>query len=194
MLVKPKLTRKQQIEKKATELFQQNGYAATSMRDLARFIGIEAASLYSHIKSKEEILQSICFRLAEEFFEAMQSVEEEGLKPDEQIRRAIVAHVQVITDNPSASAVFFSEWRHLSEPFMSDFLAMRDQYEGRIQQILEEGIATEMFKPMDTKFTVLALLSSINWIPSWYQPDGKLGPEDIARNVTNVFIDGLKVR
>jgi AcrR family transcriptional regulator len=150
--------------------------------------------LYSHIKSKEEILQSICFRLAEEFFEAMQSVEEEGLKPDEQIRRAIVAHVQVITDNPSASAVFFSEWRHLSEPFMSDFLAMRDQYEGRIQQILEEGIATEMFKPMDTKFTVLALLSSINWIPSWYQPDGKLGPEDIARNVTNVFIDGLKVR
>jgi hypothetical protein len=47
---------------------------------------------------------------------------------------------------------------------------------------------------MDAKFTVLALLSSINWMPSWYKPEGKLSPEEIAENVTDVFINGLKIR
>lgn len=71
---------------------------------------------------------------------------------------------------------------------------MRNNYENKFIQILIDGYKEGVFKKMDAKFTVLALLSSINWMPSWYKPEGKLTPEEIAENVTDVFINGLKIR
>ncbi len=194
MISKPKVNRKQQIIEKATQLFQKQGYAATSMRDLASYIGIEAASLYSHIKSKEEILQTICFQMANDFFQSLEKIELEKLSADEKLKKAVISHVIVLTKDSAASAVFFSEWRHLSELYLQDFLAMRNNYENKFIQILIDGHKEGVFKKMDAKFTVLALLSSINWMPSWYKPEGKLSPEEIAENVTDVFINGLKIR
>jgi len=194
MITKSKVNRKQQIIDKATELFQKQGYSATSMRDLAGYIGIEAASLYSHIKSKEEILQTICFQMANDFFNSLEEIELEKLSADEKLKKAVRSHVIVLTKDSAASAVFFSEWRHLSQNYLTDFLSMRNNYENKFIQILIDGYKEGIFKKMDAKFTVLALLSSINWMPSWYKPEGKLSPEEIAENVTDVFINGLKIR
>ena len=68
------LSRKEQVIRSAAELFKEKGYAASSMRDLAQKLGIEAASLYSHIKSKEEILQTLCFDMAADFRNKIEDV------------------------------------------------------------------------------------------------------------------------
>lgn len=194
MLVEKKIARKKQIEQQATALFHQKGYAASSMRDLAGLLGIEAASIYSHVKSKEEILQRICFRMAKEFFESLEAIEQEAYNAVEKLEKAIVAHVEVITKDPSASAVFFSEWRHLSEPHLSEFLEMRERYEDKFRQYVREGMQDEVFETVDERFTVLTLLSSINYIPGWFNPDGKLQPDEIGHKIARLFIKGLEKR
>ena len=93
------LSRKEQIEQTATALFRKRGFSATSMRDLANELGIEAASIYSHIRSKEEILQRVCFRMANEFFEAIDKVDEPDASASKRLQAAITAHVQVLTKN-----------------------------------------------------------------------------------------------
>jgi len=192
MEITVKKSRKEQIEEKATALFQERGYAATSMRDLAQVLGIEAASLYSHIKSKEEILQKICFRMAEEFFNAWEEVEEVNTSMAEKMAKAMTAHVKVITKDTGASAVFFNEWRHLSEPSLSRFLAMRDDYEGRFMAIIRDGVAAGEFSQVDEKFTMLTLLSSLNWTHNWYKPSGNLSPEEVGTRLANLLLNGLK--
>ena len=187
-----KKSRKEQIAEKATALFQERGYAATSMRDLAQVLGIEAASLYSHIKSKEEILQKICFRMAEEFFNAWNEVELENQSFADKMEKAMVAHVKVITKDTAASAVFFNEWRHLSEPHLSEFLDMRNDYEGRFISIIKEGIAAGEFSPVDEKFTMLTVLSSLNWTHNWYKPSGNLSPEEVGQRLAALLLNGLK--
>jgi len=187
-----KKSRKAQIEEKATRLFREKGYATTSMRDLAQVLGIEAASLYSHIKSKEEILQKVCFRMADEFFDAWKAVELANSSYAQQMEKAALAHVKVITANTDASAVFFNEWRHLSEPYLSDFLKMRDDYEGRFIGIIEKGIAAGEFQSVDAKFMMLAILSSLNWTHTWYKPEGTLSPEEVAKKLSNMILNGLK--
>jgi len=184
--------RKQQIEEKATQLFQEKGYTATSMRDLAQVLGIEAASLYSHIKSKEEILQKTCFLMAEEFFTAWSKVENENNSMAAKMRKAMIVHVQVVTKNTAASAVFFNEWRHLSEPYLGDFLAMREDYEGRFMQIILDGMSSGEFKKVDKKFMMLTILSSLNWTHNWYKENGNLSPEEIGERLANLLLNGLK--
>lgn len=187
-----KKSRKEQIEEKATALFQERGYAATSMRDLAQVLGIEAASLYSHIRSKEEILQKICFRMAEEFFNAWNEVELENRSQADKMEKAMIAHVQVITKDTASSAVFFNEWRHLSEPSLSDFLNMRADYEGRFINIIKDGIASGEFAEVDEKFTMLTILSSLNWTHNWFKPSGNLSPEEAGKRLAALLLNGLK--
>ena len=192
MIKEKKASRKQEIARRATELFMQKGYAATSMRDLANALGIEAASLYSHIKSKEEILRNICFRMADEFFEAMTTVNVQGLTAAEKLKRATVAHLSVITKDTPASAVFFHEWRHLSQPYLDEFLQMRTDYEQRFIDIITEGIDSGEFRPIDNKFGMLYALSSINWVHHWYKPDGKMSIDEVSNELASLLIAGLK--
>lgn len=186
-----KLSRKDQIEAVATALFKSRGFAATSMRDLAYEVGIEAASLYAHVRSKEELLQSICFKMAQDFFEVLEQLEHQPFSFAQRLREIITAHVAIITRNVAASVVFQQEWRHLSEPYLTHFLALRDQYEQRIRDIVYQGMGRGEFVSADARFVTRTLLSSLNWIPQWYQPDGELTPDAIARNIADLFLQGL---
>jgi|688.fasta_scaffold1177010_1 AcrR family transcriptional regulator len=183
--------RKTQIAEKATLLFKERGYAATSMRDLAAAIGIEAASLYSHLRSKEELLQRICFGMAEAFFTARDQVNSLQLPAPIKLRLAIEKHVEVVTNDVNASAVFLHEWRHLSEPELSIFKSMRREYEEYLTAILQEGKAAGQFNIPNEKLTVLTLLSSLNWLYDWYRPDGNLQPHEIAMQLADQVLNGL---
>ena len=86
----PLRSRKAQIDRTATALFRARGFAATSMRELATELGLEAGSLYSHIKSKEEILHRVCFGLAEDFFAGFDAATRDAAAPlANQLRRPL---------------------------------------------------------------------------------------------------------
>ena len=187
------LTRKAQITEVAKNMFRQQGYAATSMRDLAREIGIEPASLYSHIRSKEELLSNICFKIGADFFEAFHEIET-ITDPAARLTAAIKGHVAVIVNNLDASAVFLHEWRFLSEPNLSEFKSQRDRYESYFRALIREGIEGGIFKKQDEKFIVLTIFSSLNWIYEWYKPEGSMCAEDIGQKLSELILEGLKTQ
>jgi len=162
------LNRKDHIKQVAQQLFRKNGYTATSMRNLAGEIGIEPASLYSHIKAKEDILQQICFGLADSFFDA------------------------VITNNLDASAVFFHDWRHLGTESLKKFRTLRGEYEELFRSIVRQGMADGTFRKVNEKFMVLTIFSAMNWTYEWYQPGMNLNSEAIGNNLADMLINGLK--
>jgi AcrR family transcriptional regulator len=188
------LSRKEQIFRTAAELFREKGYVASSMRDLAQKLGIEAASLYSHIRSKEEILHHICFDMAVEFRKSLDEVEKQkNLTASEKLRRGIIGHVQVMAKDLTASAVFMNEHRHLSQPYLRDFLLLRINYINRFKSIIEEGVKTGEFKSnIDVKLAVMTLFSSFNWMPQWYQPGGVIDSVELGRQLTDMLVNGLK--
>ena len=187
------LSRKEQVIRKAAELFKEKGYAAASMRDLAQLLGIEAASLYSHIKSKEEILRSLCFDMAAEFRKSLEEVEKQDVPASEKLRNGIIGHIQVMARDLTASAVFMNEHRHLSQPYLRDFLLLRINYINRFKSIIEEGTRSGEFKrTIDKKLAVMTLFSSLNWMPMWYDPSGLIEPIELGIQLSDMLVNGLK--
>lgn len=190
MIAEPKISRKEIVEQKAAAMFREKGYSATSMRDLATGLGIEAASLYSHIKSKEELLYNICFPMGKALFESLDALPE-NLSPQEKLLKALTNHLQILTRNPDEALVFLHEYRHLSEPSRSEFLAMRKEYEQRFMLILRQGIRTGQFRKTDEKITTLMLLSAVNSTPMWIRKEAGVEAGKVAALLSDILINGL---
>lgn len=187
-----KVKRKEHINSAARNLFRERGYSATSMRDIASTVGIEVASLYNHIDSKESMLQQICITMAEKFLAIIPLVKHLQERPEEQLKEAIRLHVLVITSHADESAVFVHEWKHLSEPHLSAFKKMRNNYEGFYRDLIRRGEELGLFKNIHEKFVMMVLFSSINWLYDYYKPNGKLNPSQISDIITDIFLNGIK--
>ena len=185
------ISRKEQILNTAVKLFKEKGYSASSMRDLAQELDIKAASLYSHIKSKEEILQIICFNVANDFFQSLDGIEKNNFTGKTRINAAIHSHIGVIAKNRDKVVVFLNEWKHMGEPYISDFIEMRNQYESKFKEYLQYGIGKGEFEIDDLDFTTLTILSSLNWTSNWFKNDGKLTENEIANKLSTILIKGI---
>lgn len=184
--------RKQELINTAAQLFKQKGFASTSMRDLAAEIGMEAASLYHHIKSKDELLEVICFDLADKLTTAIAEVNDIYFNAEDKLRMAIKNHVEILTQNIHFSTVFIQDWRHLTEPKLTEFRALRDAYEQGMRVIVQEGKNEDIFDDVDEKFAALTILSTLNWINEWYNPAGKMNAEQIAQKLSDFILGGLR--
>lgn len=185
-------SRRHQILSTSSKLFAEKGFPGSSMRNISAQMGVEAASLYSHISSKEELLQEIIFPLGEELLKQLDEVNDIYFNGEEKLRVAIKNHVEVLCRNMDAFQVFIQDWKYLTEPHLSQFKKMRDRYESGFRQIIQTGMDENIFENLDKKFVVLTLLSSVNWVAQWYNPEGPLTPEKIAENIADILIYGIK--
>ena len=135
------VTKKQQIYAAAARLFRDRGYPATSMRHLAEAVDLKASSLYNHIGSKEDILREICFENARKYLSNLNAVAESADSGLDKIKTLIDLHLTMAAEDVTSVIAFNDEWRHLSEPWLSDFIQLRKDYEKGFLKIIEAGIA-----------------------------------------------------
>ncbi len=183
---------KQKIFEEAARLFQENGYLAASMRDLAQRVGLQVSSLYSHIGSKEELLQKICFDSARAYTEGMKRVEESNATPLEKLKQLISLHIQIATTDVTSVTIFSDEWRHLSEPFLQEFLTIRKDYERRFSRILQQGIDAGELVDMNVTVVLFSILTSLRWLHRWYPEKRGISVKALEAEILRFLLEGIK--
>ena len=186
------MTRKREIIEVAAHLFRLKGYNATTMRDLAEQVGMEAASLYNHIKSKEEILQYLCFKISDQYVSQLNKINENNISSVEKIRAIIRLHVRIIISDIAAVHVANNEWKHLSEPHLSKFVEARRHYEKQFLGIIQQGIEEQKFIPMNPKIALFTILSAVRWIEIWYKPSRDIKSKELEENIILMLMNGLE--
>lgn len=185
-------SRKEVIVKAAATLFREKGYKAASMRDLAERVGVEAASLYNHIRSKSELLHDICFNVANIFWEHMSKVESSDAKPIEKLETLLRFHIKQLVDNFEEVYISDREWRFLADPYLSNFQNQRRNYRKRFAAIIQQGITNGEINEIDASTAVLIVLHAVGGIESWHRSTHKISGEQLEENMITILIDGLK--
>jgi TetR/AcrR family transcriptional regulator, cholesterol catabolism regulator len=185
--------RRREIDEVASELFHANGYAATSVRDIARALDIQGASLYAHVASKEDLLWAIVDRAATEFEKAADRATAETPSADavERLAALVEAHVEVVTADPERASVFVTECRHLSADRRAAIAVRRDAYEARFRETIADGVAIGAFRATDPAIGATFILTALNGIATWFRPDGRLSPDRIADHYVELALRSL---
>jgi len=184
--------RKEVILEKAAHLFRKHGFNATSMRDLAENVGVEAASLYNHISSKAELLQEICFKIANHFTAQMNEIITTEANAIAKIEAILRFHIRQMIHNFEEVYVSDREWKHLTDPYLSNFKNQRRVHRQRIASIIEEGIQKNEIKNIDAPTAVLILLHAVSGIESWHRSKQKISGEQLEQNMILILVEGLR--
>ena len=187
-----KASKKELIIERASAMFREKGFPATSMRDLAEAVGIEAASLYNHIQSKSEILQEIISRIANDCNLHLDSVDQPEHDNIYKIESLIRFHVQMMLQRFDDYYVMINEWIHLPEPHLTNFIVQRRSYVQRMEAIITAGIDKKEMKPVMPYVAMLTILSSVRGLEFWHRSGKKVSPQVMEDNMVSHLIGGLK--
>lgn len=174
------------VQRAAVSLFARQGYSATGIRDIGREVGLNSATLYHYTQGKEELLVDIMRGCLTALLEAAHDcVSRDDASPRIKLRRLVAAHVGLSALNPLTATVTDNEVRCLSRAFRPEITGMRDEYDGLMKTVIEEGVRIDDFRVEDPPSARLAIISMCNGVASWYQPRGRMSVPEIQQ----VFAD-----
>ena len=192
MLKTKKSVKRELILTEAAKLFKDRGYSGTSMRDLAGQVGMEAASMYNHIKSKDELLDTICFRISDTYISQLQETAEQAIPYGEKIKSLVQLHIRLMVEDGAAVSVANHDWKYLPEPRLTEFKQARKTYEKGFATLIEAGIAAGEFRPVNVSVALFTVLSAVRWVELWYRPGRGLTAEELESNIITVLLGGLE--
>jgi len=185
-------SKRENIKECAAKLFRKKGYKATSMRDIAQEVGVEAASLYNHIKSKQELFQELLLQMANLFTKGMDEINESSYTPLIKLEKLISMHVKFAVEYTDSISLITHEWVHLEGTPLDEFTALRDTYEKKFEDIIKDCITEGYFSPVNSEIALFSILSTLRWLYSWYTKQNNLNPVELEKEFIHCLLDGLK--
>jgi AcrR family transcriptional regulator len=180
------------ILRTSARIFADKSYHSTSMRDISRETNVSLAGLYHYCKSKEELLfliQDNCFgRVLERLEQRLVNVQD----PVNKLTIFIENHLSFFAANMAEMKVLSHEAESLQGDLHAHVLSRKDKYTKLASQILREiHSSSDQKSSVNLTVATYALFGMMNWIYNWYDPKGKLKVDQLAQNLTQLFLDGF---
>lgn len=154
----------QDIDRVACALFAQQGYARTSMRDIAQALGIQAPSLYNHISSKGEVLVRILLTAIEAQHAALRSALEIGGDSIVRLRHGMRAQIEFRITHVNELLVCSRETLELDDGVRAEYLSFRDRQYDLWADVVAQGVSEGRFEVPSVRLASISLYDMFNYI------------------------------
>jgi AcrR family transcriptional regulator len=175
----------------AAALFSENGFAATSVREVAERARITKAGLYYHIREKEDLLFRICDRSITAVLEGGYAVLENEAAPRARLAGIVRMHVGYFVRHPHNLRVLTREMGALSPEPRAKVATLEHEYLDLIRGVIRDGQAAGVFAPVDATIAAFTVLTVMNNLFDWYDPKGRIKPEALVGQIEAILFDGI---
>lgn len=182
--------KRREILAAASRVFRRKGLHATGMRDIAAELDMAVGNLYYYFKDKEELLAFIQQTTLASLLDMARHIQGLELRADQKLYALLAGHV-VLLNEVTPGSLAHLEVEALGPEVREPVQTGRDEYERCFRKLIEDGIEEGLFRPLDPKVAVLALLGAVNWTVKWFRPGGGKNARDIGCEQAEILVRGL---
>ena len=186
--------KRERIIATAVELFYSNGLGNTTLEAVADKMGVTKPFIYSHFKSKSELLAEICSRGIRASLDALDRAVASAGSATDKMQALARDFMLAVLSNQAHIAIYNREEKHLSPQDSDAINAMRREFDRKFCALLNEGVAAGEFIVDDVQLTSLAIGGIVSWSYVWYRPNGRLTPAETADRVADLVMSMVQAR
>lgn len=186
--------KRERIIAEAVGLFYTQGFANTTLDAVAERMKVTKPFIYSHFKSKIALLGEICSRGIRASLDVANRVVTSKGTPTEKLHALVHDFMLAVIQNQAHIAIYTREEKHLSEEDAEAINNMRREFDRKLCDLLNQGIAAEEFIVEDVKLAALAIGGMVSWSYVWYRPDGRLTAGETAQQMTELVLSMSQVK
>lgn len=165
------------VRQAALELFAKHGFAAVSMRQIAKEVGVQAGALYNYTPDKQSLLFDLMQSHMTELLDAMPQNAADD--PQQRLEDFVRFHIAFHHERPNAVFIAYMELRNLNERNFAIIENLRGKYEGRLQGIFQDGQSTGAWQVRDAKIATYAVIAMLTGVNTWFRTEGRLSLSEV---------------
>lgn len=183
--------RLQEVLDAAARIFAAKGYRGTSLNDIGDALGMNKASLYYYVRSKEDLLHRLILRAGRRLRDVSQDPEVARLPAAEALERLVREHCRVAFEHRHELGVLVHQRRYLELDALGEVSGRERAYVARLKALIARGVEEGAFRPVDPSVAAQFVLDTVNGLLRWFRPEGRATRAQIADEAWNFVRGGL---
>lgn len=175
----------EKLRQVSLRLFAEQGYAAVSMRQIAKEVGIQAGALYNHFPTKQDILVELMASHMRALIGAWEQLGKEFVTPQEALEGFVRFHINFHVNKPDEVFIAYMELRNLDGENFISIESQRRLYEGFLRKIIQSGKSQGVFIVQDVAITSMAIIAMLTGLNTWYRTSGRLDVDELQQ----IYVD-----
>jgi AcrR family transcriptional regulator len=185
--------KRQAVLQAAAQLFNERGFHATSLDDIAARLGVSKPTLYYYVKNKDQILLQCVSQGLAMTLEGIEASRREGGHAIDQLRACMRVYADIVTQ-PFGMCLIRVGDEEVPEPSRTELRRMKSEIDHAFRRLVAQCVEEGSVAPCDPKMTAFVIAGALSWVGRWYQPGGEYTAEEVAERCIATLMGGVLKR
>ena len=177
----------------AAQMFNERGFHATSLDDIAAHLNVTKPTLYYYVKNKDAILLACVKKGLDMTLEGIDASRAAGGNAIDQLRACMRTYAEVVTQ-PFGMCLIRVGDEEVPEPSRTELRRLKSEIDHAFRRLVEQGVQEGVLAPCDPKMAAFVIAGGLSWIGRWYQPQGAYSADQIIEQCTQLLLQGVLAR